>query len=54
LCPTARWSATPKTSSPEEVREAGLAGLFLDSWTNLLPRETAASNGDFSNAAPQI
>ncbi|MCB2050734.1 MAG: DUF3391 domain-containing protein [Novosphingobium sp.] len=40
--------------APDAVREAGLAGLFLDIGTNLLPREAAAPNGDFSDAPPGI
>lgn len=40
--------------SPDEVREAGLAGLFLDIGTNHLPKDAAAPNGDYSNAGPAI
>lgn len=33
--------------SPAQIREAGMAGLFLDLGTSFLPRESAAANGDF-------
>ncbi len=40
--------------TPEEVYQAGLAGLFLDIGTNYLPRELAPANGDYRNAEPRI
>lgn len=33
--------------APAQIREAGLAGLFLDFGTNFLPRESASASGDF-------
>ncbi|MEZ5744872.1 MAG: DUF3391 domain-containing protein [Sphingomonadaceae bacterium] len=40
--------------SPDLVREAGMAGLFLDIGVNRLPKDAAAPNGDYSNAPPHI
>jgi HD-GYP domain-containing protein (c-di-GMP phosphodiesterase class II) len=37
-----------------EVREAGMAGLFLDIGTNYLPQGIDPKDGDFRNAGPKI
>lgn len=40
--------------SPEETREAGQAGLFLDIGTNFLPKDAALHNGDYRGASPDL
>lgn len=40
--------------SPNEVREAGIAGMFLDIGTMQLPAELAPPNGDYRNVDPEI
>ena len=39
---------------PEDIHEAGLAGLFLDIGTNMLLQDLAPPNGDFRNVGAEI
>ncbi|MCL6250564.1 DUF3391 domain-containing protein [Altererythrobacter sp. KTW20L] len=40
--------------TPNQIRDAGLAGMFLDIGTMQLPQDLTPPNGDFRNVDPQI